>query len=105
MIRYPSLILLLLLVGCTPKHYITKDEEVVAMYLDLPKAKEVLFASSLDNFKILAAHQNGSGLWVINTLNNREFRYFYVVDGEIYIPECRYREKDDFGTINCIYQQ
>jgi hypothetical protein len=105
MIRYPSLILLLLLVGCTPKHYITKGEDVMAMYLDLPKAKEVLFASSLDNFKIHATHQNGSGLWVINNLNNREFRYFYVVDGEIYIPECRYREKDDFGTINCIYQQ
>jgi hypothetical protein len=33
-----------------------------------------------------------------------EFRYFYLVDGRIYHPDCQYREMDDFGSYNCLYK-
>lgn len=104
MIRYLSIVPLIFLAGCTPNHYITNNGEAVAIYLDSPKANEVLFASSADNFSVHAAQKEVGGLWVINNFADREFSYFYVVDGKMYVPECRYREKDDFGTINCIYQ-
>jgi hypothetical protein len=33
-----------------------------------------------------------------------EFRYFYLVDGKIHLPDCPYREMDDFGSYNCLYK-
>lgn len=74
------------------------------MYLDLPGANEVMFASSVDNFRVHKAKQESRGIWVVKELADKEFRYFYMVDGKMFVPNCRYREKDDFGAVNCIYQ-
>jgi hypothetical protein len=104
MIRFLSGILLSLVSGCAPHHFITSETDVVTVYLDAPKASKVIFVSSVDNFREHATHKNAKGLWTIGNLANREFQYFYIVDGRSYVPECRYREKDDFGTDNCIYQ-
>ena len=104
MIRFLSGILLSLVSGCAPHHFITSETDVVTVYLDAPKASKVIFVSSVDNFREHATHKNANGLWAIGNLANREFQYFYIVDGRSYVPECRYREKDDFGTDNCIYQ-
>jgi hypothetical protein len=32
-----------------------------------------------------------------------EFRYFYIVDGVVYVPLCTSEEYDDFGSEICIY--
>ena len=32
-----------------------------------------------------------------------EFSYFYIVDGVVHVPECKFYEKDDFGSYNCVY--
>ena len=74
------------------------------MYLNAPDAEEVLFASSADNFRVHKAGRTSEGLWITGDLVDREFRYFYIVDGKTYTPECRYREQDDYGAVNCIYQ-
>ena len=34
---------------------------------------------------------------------SRDFRYFYLVDGKVLIPDCRMVEQDDFGGANCVY--
>ena len=74
------------------------------MYLDSPGANEVMFASSVDNFRVHKAKPKSRGVWVVKELADKEFRYFYMVDGKMFVPNCRYREKDDFGAVNCIYQ-
>ena len=74
------------------------------MYLDSPGANEVMFASSVDNFRVHETKQESRGVWVVKELTDKEFRYFYMVDGKMFVPNCRYREKDDFGAVNCIYQ-
>jgi hypothetical protein len=104
MIRFLSGILLSLVSGCAPHHFITSKADVVTVYLEAPKASKVIFVSSVDNFREHATQKNAKGLWAIENLTNREFHYFYIVDGRLYVPECRYREKDDFGAANCIYQ-
>jgi hypothetical protein len=104
MIRFLSGILLILVSGCAPHHFITSESDAVTVYLDAPKASKVIFVSSVDNFREHATQKNTKGLWAIENLTNREFQYFYIVDGRLYVPECRYREKDNFGAANCIYQ-
>jgi hypothetical protein len=104
MIRCLSVIVLLLLAGCAPRHLIVKQASGVTLYLDAAKAEEVLFASSADSFRLHPTKKNSDGLWLTNTIDDREFHYFYVVDGRVFVPDCRYREKDDFGATNCVYQ-
>ena len=93
----------LCLAGCAATHYHEQQSDRVTFYLRAPGAKGVVFASSLDAY---SPHQtskvDGSG-WVVSAAAGSEFRYFYIVDGAVYVPECRFYEKDDFGSRNCIY--
>lgn len=104
MIRFLSVVLLLLSAGCTPRHFIARQATGVTVSLDVPDAAEVLFASSADSFRVHPTQRDHRGFWVINNLADREFHYFYIVDGRVYVPDCQYRERDDFGASNCIYQ-
>lgn len=102
--RLLSIALLFFVAGCAPRHLSTRQAAGVAFSLQAPNANEVLFASSLDQFRLHPIKKNDEGVWVTDSLVDREFRYFYVVDGGIYVPSCNYTEKDDFGKTNCIYQ-
>ncbi len=104
MLRFLSIAMLFLATGCAPRHFIDRQDSGVRVFLDDPNAAEVLFASSVDGFRVRPTTRDPRGLWVIDDLADREFRYFFIVDGRVYIPPCRYREKDDFGATNCIYQ-
>jgi hypothetical protein len=104
MIRFLSLAMLFLTAGCGPRHFIDRQASGVTVFVDVPNAAQVLFASSVDGFRAHPTTRGPRGLWVIDDLADREFRYFFIVDGRVYTPDCRYREKDDFGAINCIYQ-
>ncbi len=104
MSRFLNILLLIWLAGCTATHTVRKDDEGVTLALDLGGAREVLFASSLDGFTVHKARKGNDGAWLVRDLDDREFRYFYIVDGKSYVPECRFMEKDDFGLMNCIYQ-
>jgi len=103
--RYPVWVLVLsFLAGCAPQHFSRKGPGGISLYLEAPDAQEVLFASSTDNFQPHQTTRTENGLWFITNLNNREFMYFYLVDGRPYTPDCRYQQRDDFGTYTCIYQ-
>ncbi len=104
MIRFLSSILLIFLAGCTPPHFIARKSGGVSVYLDAPQASKVIFVSSADGFREHSASRDSKGLWSIENLADREFHYFFIVDGRIYVPDCRYKENDDFGARNCIYQ-
>jgi hypothetical protein len=92
----------LLFAGCAT-HYYKIDADSVNLYLRLPEAKDVYFSTSLDDFALYPTEQVKSGIWAVTVPANREFTYFYKVDGNIYLPECKLREKDDFGDENCVF--
>ena len=92
------------LAGCAAStHYHERQSDRVTFYLKAPGARGVVFASSLDAYSPHLASKVDGSRWVVSVAASTEFRYFYIVDGAVYVPECRYYEKDDFGSRNCIY--
>jgi hypothetical protein len=96
------MISMLVFCGCVT-HYYRKNNDTLSIFLKKPGAKQVYFLSSLDGYKPRKATRIDSRTWQINTPAKSEFRYFYDVDGAVYLPECPLREKDDFGSQICIY--
>jgi len=92
----------LCMVGCTAAHYHKRQSDSVIFYLKAPKARGVAFVSSLNAYSPHMARKTGSS-WVVTVAADSEFSYFYIVDGDILVPECTFYEKDDFGSRNCVY--
>ena len=92
----------LILAGCA-HHCVLVEADTVALSLTIPHAREVLFASSLDGYELHPARQKDNSVWVIQLPADRQFGYFYVVDGNVYIPDCSLTEHDDFGSRNCVF--
>ncbi len=93
----------LCLAGCVATHYHERQSDQVTFYLKAPGAKGVVFASSLDAYTPHPASKADGSRWVISATSGSEFRYFYIVDGIVYVPECKFYEMDDFGSRNCVY--
>ena len=102
--RYLVLLMISMLVfsGCA-SHYYKKNNDTVSIFLEKPDAKRVYFLSSKDGYKPRKAARVDSKTWQINTPAKTEFKYFYNVDGAVYLPECKLKEQDDFGSKICIY--
>ena len=97
-----SVFLCAVLGGCSTHFYKVEGNEV-AIYLKNPDGAKAMFMCSLDGY---AAHnlKKEKGAWVVNVPTDKSFRYFYMVDGEQFIPPCPLKEKDDFGSENCIFE-
>jgi hypothetical protein len=95
--------LLLVLAGCGGGHYYMVEEGDVSIYLNKADADLVYFASSLDGYQLHRAEKIDDDTWEVQVPALDEFKYFYIVDGVVYVPPCRMTEKDDFGSENCIY--
>jgi len=89
-------------IGCTA-HYQVIDNGHVEMYLTAPQAKSVVLVISGDQFEEVQALRDDSGRWKVTLNRLNEFKYFYLVDGRAYLPDCPFRENDDFGSNNCIF--
>jgi hypothetical protein len=92
----------LLCAGCATHYYRIKADRV-NLYLRMPEAEIVYFATSLDEFRLYRIKKLESGIWEVAVPATRDFTYFYKVDGIIYLPDCKLKEKDDFGDENCIF--
>ncbi len=90
--------------GCASKHYIEQQAGTLLFSLRLPEATRVQFSSSLDNYVLHDSRRNSSGDWQITVPTGEEMKYFYIVDGAVFIPECQLLETDDFGSKNCLYR-
>ncbi|MEJ2730757.1 MAG: hypothetical protein P8185_20030 [Deltaproteobacteria bacterium] len=97
-----AMISMSVLFGCAG-HYYQKNDDTVSIFLKKPGAERVYFFSSLDGYKPRKAAHIDNITWVINTPAKTEFKYFYTVDGAVYLPECPLKEQDDFGSQLCIY--
>jgi 1,4-alpha-glucan branching enzyme len=95
--------ILLLIGGCAPKHYIEQRDEKVTFFYKLPEASEVIFASDLDLYKHHQMQANKEGLWSYSAPFAKEITYFYIVDGQVATPDCAESIIDDFGGKNCLY--
>ena len=91
------------LVGCAATHYHERQSERVTFYLRAPGAEQVEFVTSLDAYIPQQASKLSGSRWAVTVVPNAEFRYFYLVDGSVYLPQCELYEKDDFGSRNCVY--
>ena len=89
--------------GCATTHYHERQSDRVTFYLRAPEAAKVDFVSSLDEYSPHRATKVSGSQWTVTLGANSEFRYFYIVDGRVYLPECELYENDDFGSRNCIY--
>ena len=90
------------LAGCAGHFYRIKGDTLY-LYVRKPNVRAVYFASSLEDFKLQAARKTGNETWRVSLPANREFKYFYIADSEVFLPECRLTETDDFGSRNCIF--
>ena len=93
----------LCLAGCAATHYHEGHSDQVTFYLRAPGAEKVEFVSSLDAYNPHRTNQLKDSGWVVTVAARSEFRYFYIVDGTVYLPECELYEKDDFGSRNCVF--
>ena len=94
--------LILLTTGCAVHEYRVVGQEL-HIYLKDKKAEEVYVLSSLDEYKPRRATDAGDGMWETVLPSNAEFKYFYIVDDEVLVPACDMKEKDDFGSENCVF--
>jgi hypothetical protein len=103
-ILFPLMLAVLIIAACAEKHYTRLKGGEIAFYYQDPEAQEVLFASSRDAYRLHPAREKTNHLWEVSVPAEKEFAYFYVVDGVVTLPECAYTEEDDFGSKNCLYQ-
>jgi hypothetical protein len=96
------LAILVLAVGCAD-HFYRTDDTFLTLYLRAPEAHSVQIAASYDGFVPKTAKRIDNGLWRTTLPRNLSFSYFYLVDGQPFVPDCDMMESDDFGRKNCIY--
>ena len=92
------------LAGCATHYSRTTGSGQTVLVLRRPQAGRVQLAASVDGYRLHDASRCLFGAWTVRVPAAGEFQYFYVVDGTVYRPDCRYRQIDDFGSQNCIHQ-
>jgi 1,4-alpha-glucan branching enzyme len=88
--------------GCTAHYHIINNGDV-EMYLTAPQAQAVVLVISGDTFQQVQALRDDSGMWKVTLKGLHEFKYFYLLDGKAYQPDCPLRDNDDFGSNNCVF--
>ena len=88
--------------GCATPYQKIKGDQVY-LYLKDTTSQTAFFASSLDGFQHHPFTRHTKNTWRINLPADQEFTYFYIMDNQLFIPDCPYKEKDDYGSENCIF--
>jgi hypothetical protein len=94
--------IIILTSGCAVRQYRVINQEL-HIYLKNKDAEKVYILCSIDEYTPRQATDTGSGTWEAVLPSDAEFRYFFLVDNEVFIPSCKMKEKDDFGSENCVY--
>jgi hypothetical protein len=98
----PILAAVLMTGGCSSHYHAIRDGHV-DLYLKAPHVQSVSLVISGNTFEQVPAARNQVGDWKVTLTKKSEFKYFYLVDGKVYLPDCRLKERDDFGADNCIF--
>ena len=87
--------------GCA-NHFYQVHGSDMTLVLKQSKAENVVLACSLDQFKPHPARKV-DGRWEVVLPSDKSFKYFYRIDGKLYVPDCPLKENDDFGSETCIF--
>ncbi len=91
-----------ILAGCATHFQQIKGDQVY-LYLKDTRSQTAFFASSLDGFQHHPLTRHTKKTWLISLSAEHEFTYFYIMNGQLFLPDCQYKEQDDFGSENCIF--
>ena len=89
--------------GCGPASHFLNPAPSVTLGIFQPTAGTVTFHSSLNQFKAVPVQRSHDGSWLVSLSGTESFRYFFIVDGKVRLPDCPFRENDDFEGETCIY--
>ena len=98
----PILAAVLAAAGCSA-HYHVVNNGHVEMYLTAPQAHSVVLVIAGDPFQKVQTLRDASGTWKATLSQPGEFKYFYIMDNKAFLPDCRLKEHDDFGSDNCVF--
>jgi hypothetical protein len=98
-----SVVAAVFMAGGGAAHYHVINNGHVEMYLKAPQAQSVVLVVSGDTFQQVQALRDVSGMWKVTLHGLHEFKYFYLLDGKSYLPDCPLRDNDDFGSNNCVF--
>ena len=102
--RWIGLGVLILVLSACSRHFARHDDGLVRVTIFKPKATAVEFACSLDGYQYHPTTPQWPFRWqAVVPAAQQEFKYFFLVDGEIYLPSCWFKENDDFGSQICIF--
>ena len=97
-----TMAVVIVMTACS-SHYLRTENGQAYLFLKAQNARSVMFASSLDRFQRRPAEKISRNTWRVAIPENIPQSYFYIVDHKIFLPDCRLKETDDFGSQNCIY--
>ena len=89
--------------GCASVNSSRQPDGQVELTFFKPFASSVVLCTSTAGFEPLPPVSRKLGNWQFSVPGHETFSYFFLVDGEAYVPDCVYREQDDFGRYNCIF--
>ena len=101
MSRFSAALLACVLFSACAAHEYRVEEEEIVLLLRASNAAQVRLFCSCDGVQPKSAEKKW-GRWEVRIAADRAFTYFYTIDGNSYVPDCPAREKDDFGSENCI---
>jgi hypothetical protein len=105
-LKFNAIFILFLAITACSKHYVKQSEDSLSFYYNGKDADKVLFYSDINDFRGKKFKQSGE-YWIY-TLNKpgdvEEIKFFYKADGQVYLPECQMKIKDDFGGELCIIE-
>jgi hypothetical protein len=68
------------------------------------EGESLTFFGSNNKYRPIKAEKDGKR-WIIEAPDATRFKYFFKLDGKIYLPKCELKEQDDFGGHLCIYEK
>jgi hypothetical protein len=89
-------------VGCVG-HAARPRQDGPYLYLRAPAAGSVSLVITGDGFREIPAVRVDPDNWRVRLERAVGFTYFLLVDGEVFLPDCLLKEKDDFGSDNCVF--
>jgi hypothetical protein len=97
------LIIFPIILGSSLTHIYSYQEKNVTISLKHPKAKTLLFASSLNGYEG-QLHKQHNRLREISLPAEKPYRFFYMVNGDSFSPECPLPENNGFGSKICLFE-
>lgn len=93
---------ILMISGCASMKVRHSDGDMIMSFKK--EAERIILYSSATGYTPIDAEKAGDW-WHVSIKDTDKLKYFLKADGEIFLPDCKYKENDDFGGELCIYKR